>query len=73
MALAFIPVWAVMRTKPKWLPDAGIKVKSVVSDGDGDWVVSACGPSSGICPACRKQSRSRHGWSYRSLITEQKQ
>lgn len=56
-----------MRTKSKWSPGPGIKVQSVVSNGDGDWVVSACGPSSGICPDCRHQSRSRHGWSYRSL------
>jgi hypothetical protein len=42
-------------------------VQSVVSSDEGKWVVSACGPSSGICPDCRHQSRSRHGWSYRSL------
>jgi transposase len=46
---------------------SGHKVQSVVSNGDGDWLVSACGPTSGICPDCRHQSRSRHGWSYRSL------
>ncbi|PRD42915.1 ISL3 family transposase [Phyllobacterium phragmitis] len=56
-----------MRTQSKWSPGPGIKVLSVVSNGDGDWVVSACGPSSGICPDCRQQSGSRHGWSYRSL------
>ncbi|TAV02070.1 transposase family protein [Rhizobium ruizarguesonis] len=56
-----------MRTKSKWSPGPGIKVQSIASNGDGDWVVSACGPSSGICPDCRHQSRSRHGWSYRCL------
>ncbi|PJR09930.1 hypothetical protein CEJ86_30110 [Sinorhizobium meliloti] len=40
---------------------------SAVSNGGGYWVVSACGPSSGICPDCRQQSGSRHGWSHRSL------
>uniref|UniRef100_UPI00178C5BF4 transposase family protein n=1 Tax=Pseudorhizobium pelagicum TaxID=1509405 RepID=UPI00178C5BF4 len=29
--------------------------------------MSAFGPSSGICPDCRRHSSSRHGWSYRSL------
>ena len=56
-----------MRTKSKWSPGPGIKVQSIATNGDGDWVVSACGPSSGICPDCRKQSARRHGWSYRSL------
>lgn len=56
-----------MRTKSKWSPGPGIKVQSIVSNGDGGWVVSACGPSSGICPDCGKHSGSRHGWSYRSL------
>ncbi|MGO4450460.1 ISL3 family transposase [Phyllobacterium sp. TAF24] len=56
-----------MRTKSKWSPGPGIKVQSVVYNDEGDWVVSACGPTSGICPDCRHQSRSRHGWSYRSL------
>ncbi|MBB3290499.1 transposase [Rhizobium sp. BK347] len=56
-----------MRTKSKWSPGAGIKVQSVVSDGGGDWIVSACGPSSGICPDCGHRSASRHGWWYRSL------
>ena len=58
---------ACMRTKSKWSPGPGIKVQSIATNGDGDWVVSACGPSSGICPDCRKQSARRHGWSYRSL------
>lgn len=53
--------------KIEWSPGPGIKVQSVVSSNEGDWVVSACGPSSGICPDCRHQSKSRHGWSYRSL------
>jgi transposase len=66
-SLVVTPLWAGMRTKSKWSPGPGIKVQSVVSNGDGDWVVSACGPSSGICPDCRHPSRSRHGWSYRSL------
>jgi len=56
-----------MRTRSKWSPGPGIKVQSVVSNDDGDWVVSACGPSSGTCPDCQNQSRSRHGWSYRNL------
>ncbi|WP_425356259.1 transposase family protein [Sinorhizobium fredii] len=56
-----------MRTKSKWSPGPGIKVQSVISSEQGDWVVSACGPTSGICPDCRHQSRSRHGWSYRNL------
>ncbi len=56
-----------MQTKSIWSPGPGIKVQSVVSSDKGDWLVSACGPSSGICPDCRHQSRSRHGWSYRSL------
>ncbi|MFA1674593.1 ISL3 family transposase, partial [Rhizobium mongolense] len=56
-----------MRTKSKWSPGPGIKVQSVISSEQGDWVVSACGPESGICPDCRHQSRSRHGWSYRRL------
>ncbi|WP_459179040.1 transposase family protein [Rhizobium mongolense] len=42
-------------------------MQSVISSEQGDWVVSACGPESGICPDCRHQSRSRHGWSYRRL------
>lgn len=56
-----------MRTKSKWSPGPSIKVQSVVSSDKGNWVVSACGPSSGIYPDCRHQSRIRHGWSYRSL------
>lgn len=65
--LAMTPVWAGMRTKSNWSPGPGIKVQSVVSSDEGKWVVSACGPSSGVCPDCRHQSRSRHGLSYRSL------
>lgn len=56
-----------MRTKLKWSPGPGIKVQSVISTDEGNCVVSACGPTSGICPDCRHQSRNRHGWSYRSL------
>ncbi|MGF9567839.1 ISL3 family transposase [Neorhizobium sp. BT27B] len=56
-----------MRTRSNWSPGPGIKVQSVVSSDDGEWVVSACGPSSGTCPDCQHQSKSRHGWSYRSL------
>lgn len=56
-----------MRTRSKWSPGPGIKVQSVVPNDEGDWVVFACGPSSGTCPDCQNQSRSRHSWSYRSL------
>ncbi|RUU07791.1 transposase, partial [Mesorhizobium sp. M6A.T.Ca.TU.002.02.2.1] len=34
---------------------------------DHSWVVSAAGPAIGICPDCGRRSRSRHGWSNRSL------
>ncbi|TRB15810.1 transposase family protein [Rhizobium rhizogenes] len=60
-------LWAGMRTRSKCSPGPGVKVQSVVFNDDGDWVVSACGPSSGTCPDCQHQSRSRHGWSYRNL------
>ena len=63
--LVMTPIWAGMRTK--WSPGPGINVQSVVSSDEGKWVVSACGPASGICPECRHQTRSRRGWSYRSL------
>lgn len=66
-SLVVAALWAGMRTRSKWSPGPGIKVQSVVSNDDGDWVVSACGPTSGTCPDCQHQSRSRHGWSYRSL------
>lgn len=56
-----------MRTRSKWSPGPGIRVRSVVFGDEGRWVVSACGPTSGICPDCRYRSRNRHGWSYRSL------
>ncbi|PBB51929.1 ISL3 family transposase [Mesorhizobium loti] len=35
--------------------------------GDDGWVVSAAGSAVGICPDCGRRSRSRHGWSRRSL------
>jgi transposase len=66
-SLVVTALWAGMLTKSKWSPGPGIKVQSVVFGDEGDCVVSACGPSSGICPDCRHQSKSRHGWSYRSL------
>ncbi|WP_432444229.1 transposase family protein [Rhizobium leguminosarum] len=56
-----------MRTRSKWLPGPGIEVQSIVSNEEGDWVVSACRASSGTCPDCQRQSTNRHGWSYRSL------
>ncbi len=34
---------------------------------DDGWVVSAAGSAIGICPDCGRRSRSRHGWSNRSL------
>ncbi len=39
-----------MRTKSKWSLGPGIKVQSVVIADKGNWVVSAYGPMSGICP-----------------------
>jgi transposase len=56
-----------MRTKSKWSPGPGVKILGVVLTDDDGWVVTAAGPAIGICPDCRLRSRSRHGWSNRSL------
>ena len=56
-----------MRTKSKWSPGPGVKILGVELTDDDGWVVTAAGPAIGICPDCRLRSRSRHGWSNRSL------
>lgn len=56
-----------MRTKSKWSPGPGIKILGAALTVDDGWVVSAAGPEIGICPDCRRQSRSRHGRSNRNL------
>ncbi|WP_244467746.1 ISL3-like element ISRsp8 family transposase [Pseudorhizobium banfieldiae] len=56
-----------MRTKSKWSPGPGVKVLGVALTVDDGWVVSAAGSKIGICPDCGCRSRSRHGWSCRSL------
>ncbi|WP_245269041.1 ISL3 family transposase [Mesorhizobium sp. WSM2561] len=56
-----------MRTKSKWSPAPGVRILGVALTDDHSWVVSAAGPAIGICPDCGRRSRSRHGWSNRSL------
>ncbi|QEL26840.1 transposase [Bosea sp. F3-2] len=56
-----------MRSQSKWSPGPGVRILGVALTDDHDWVVSAAGPAIGICPDCGWQSRSRHGWSNRSL------
>ncbi|WP_245430195.1 MULTISPECIES: ISL3 family transposase [Mesorhizobium] len=56
-----------MRTKSKWSPGPGVKILGIALAGDDGWVVSAAGSAVGICPDCGRRSRSRHGWSRRSL------
>lgn len=60
-------LWAGMRTKTTWSPGSEIKVLGVALTDDDSWVVSAVGPAYGICPECGQRTRSRHGWSDRSL------
>lgn len=67
LPLATGPLWAGMRTKSKWSPGPGVKILGVALTVDDGWVVSAAGSAIGICPDCGRQSRSRHGWSDRSL------
>jgi hypothetical protein len=45
----------------------GVKILGVALTVDDGWVVSAAGSAIGICPDCGRRSRSRHGWSRRSL------
>ncbi|CDN51660.1 Transposase IS204/IS1001/IS1096/IS1165 family protein [Neorhizobium galegae bv. orientalis] len=56
-----------MRTKSKWSPGPGVKILGVALTVDDRWIVSAAGSAIGICPDCGRRSRSRHGWSRRSL------
>jgi transposase len=56
-----------MQRKSKWSPGPGVKILDVALAVDDSWVVSAAGPTIGICPDCGRRSRSRHGWSNRSL------
>lgn len=56
-----------VRTKSKWSPGPGVKILAVALTVDDGWVVSAAGSATGICPDCGRRSRSRHGWSNRSL------
>ena len=65
--LATVSLWAGMRMKSKWSPGPGVKILGVALTDDDGWVVSAAGSAIGICPDCGRRSRSRHGWSRRSL------
>ena len=56
-----------MQRKSKWSPGPGVKVLGVALTDDDGWVVSAAGPTIGICLDCGRRSRNRHGWSNRSL------
>lgn len=62
-----MPLCAGMRTKTKWSPGPGAKIRGVALTDDDSWLVSAAGPAFGILPRLRTTDRSRHGWSNRSL------
>lgn len=67
LSLARLSLWAGMRTNSKWSPGPGVKILGVALTVDDSWIVSAAGSAIGICPDCGRRSRSRHGWSRRSL------
>ena len=67
LPLAAVSLWAGMQSKSKWSPGPGVKILGIALAGDDGWVVSATGSAIGICPDCGRRSRSRHGWSNRSL------
>lgn len=48
-----MPLCAGMRTKTKWSPGPGAKIRGVALTDDDSWPVSAAGPAFGILPRLR--------------------